>query len=322
MTPEKVAYYRAMLMVGLGDGFYAAFDKAVEEEDPLSDLILSLCTCISNESEVLHILTEYTLDCTLDEETVRDLIVEDIKIRYEMGNMTRADVVRTLEAIVRALDRYWQEPWFWCTEMVADLETYQAGYVSEAAFNECFDHWWNYGQCLDIWAFQRKMEQQKYREQHQSCRIIRDLKKAYKWLLSNAHLLQNLMIAIAVGLLIFGFVPGTVTVAGMSNNGSVLTQQYSLFTMQFHNAAMTLPFFLLTLLMCIGAISFRISNTNKALDWTLGAAIVGAAAYMLSWFQPENGIQVQISVLVLILFLTEMILTIAYKIGRYIGIWT
>lgn len=174
MTPEKVAYYRAMLVVGLGDGFYAAFDKALEEENPLSDLTLSLCTCISNESEVLRILTEYTLDCTLDEEAVRDLIVEDIKIRYEMGDMTRADVVRTLEAIVRALDRYWQEPWFWCTEMSYALEVYQEGWASEEAFNACFDAWWNDHQRLDIWELEKQKE-------FQGSRKRQDQPLKYRW---------------------------------------------------------------------------------------------------------------------------------------------
>lgn len=321
MSPEMVEYYRGMLMVGLGDGFYAAFDKALEEENPLSDLTLSLCTCISNEAEVLHILTEYTQSYTLDEEAVRDLVVADIRNRYESGEMTRVEVVRTLYTIVRALDRYWQEPWDWCTFMMFALEVYEDGITSEEAFNESFDEWWNYGKCIDIWALQRKMEQQKYQEQYQNCRTIRNLKKACNLIMIKSDLLQNLMILIAVGLLIFSFVPGTVIVADTSNNGSVLTQQYSLFTMQFHNAEMPLPLFLFAVLMCVGAVSFRITNINKALDWTLGAAIVGAAAYMLSWFQPENGLQLQISILVFVLFLAEMILTIAYKVGRAIGIW-
>ena len=44
MTPEMVEYHRAMLLVGLGDRFYRAFDEALEQENPLSELILSLCT--------------------------------------------------------------------------------------------------------------------------------------------------------------------------------------------------------------------------------------------------------------------------------------
>ena len=48
MTPETAEYYRAMLLVGIRDKFDAAFDDALETEDPLTDLVLSLCTCISD----------------------------------------------------------------------------------------------------------------------------------------------------------------------------------------------------------------------------------------------------------------------------------
>ena len=34
MTAEIAMYYSAMLRVGLGDGFYQAFDKALEERLP------------------------------------------------------------------------------------------------------------------------------------------------------------------------------------------------------------------------------------------------------------------------------------------------
>ena len=173
MTPEMAAYYRAMLMVGLGDGFYEAFDKALEEEDPLSDLTRSLCSCISNEAEVIHILTEYTLDHILDEAAVRDLIVADIRKRYNSEEMTRIEVVRTLYAIVLALDKYWQELWDWCTIMNYALEVYEEGLASEEAFHECFDAWWSCGSCIDIWELQRQKNQQKLRKQHQNRGINR-----------------------------------------------------------------------------------------------------------------------------------------------------
>ena len=143
MTAEMAMYYSAMLQVGLGDNFYRAFDKALEEEDPLSDFTLSLCDHISDVNEVLHILREYTLDKVVDDQVVCDLILDDIRIRYESGRMTRMNVVTTLYDVARILDKRWEGPWlyFYMMSDVADL--YEEGIVSEAVFNQDFDVWWN-----------------------------------------------------------------------------------------------------------------------------------------------------------------------------------
>ena len=156
MTPEMAEFHRAMLLVGLGDGFYRAFDEALEQENPLSDLILSLCTCISDESEVLHILREYTLDHPFDEKTVCDLILEDLRGRYLAGEMPRAQVVETLYRIVKALDKFWDEPWHSLTDMSYDLEIWEEGFICEAVFNQCFDSWFLHGKPLDAWAVQKE----------------------------------------------------------------------------------------------------------------------------------------------------------------------
>lgn len=163
MTPEIVEYHRAMLLVGLGDPFYRAFDEALEQEDPLSDLTLSLCTCISDEGAVLHILREYTLDHPFDEQAVCDLILDDLRHRYQAGEMTRAQVVDTLYRIVKALDKFWAEPWHSLTDMSYDLELYEDGLISEAVFDQCFDSWFLQGINLDAWAVQKEYNRQKKR---------------------------------------------------------------------------------------------------------------------------------------------------------------
>ena len=157
MMAEMAEYYRAMLMVGLGDGFYQAFDRALEEENPLSDLTLSLCTCISDETEVLHILREYTLNYALDEQLVCDLILKDLRGRYQAGKITRSEVVEVLYSIVMNLDKFWEEPWHSLTEPSYDLELWVDGLICEDAFNQCFDAWFFCGKNLDAWKIQREI---------------------------------------------------------------------------------------------------------------------------------------------------------------------
>ena len=157
MTAETAEYYRLMLTVGLGDGFYRAFDQALEEENPLSDLTLSLCTCISNETEVLHILREYTLDHPFEEQQVCDLILEDLRSCFLSGVMTRVEVAHTLYRIVMDLDRFGEEPWHSLTTPSYSLELWEEGLICEEVFNQCFDAWFFHGKYLDAWEIQRQI---------------------------------------------------------------------------------------------------------------------------------------------------------------------
>lgn len=143
MTAEKAMYYSAMLQVGLGDSFYQAFDKMLDEEDPLSELTLSLSDCISDVNAVLHILREYVLDHSVNEQVVCDLILRDIRCRYELGKMSRVDVVTILYDIARLLDKGWEGPWLYFYMMSEVVDLYEEGFVSEAVFNKDFDIWWN-----------------------------------------------------------------------------------------------------------------------------------------------------------------------------------
>lgn len=161
MTPEMVVYYSAMLRVGMGDSFYRAFDSALETEDPLSDLTLSLCDCISDVNAVLHILDEYIQDHPVDEQVVCDLIVADVRMRYTSGEMSRVDVVTTLYNIARAMGKYWEAPWDALMIMSYDLELYEEGIISEAVFNQSFDAWFSGGERLDPWALREEERKQK-----------------------------------------------------------------------------------------------------------------------------------------------------------------
>ena len=161
MMAETVEYYRAMLLVGLGDGFYQAFDRALEEENPLSDLTLSLCTCISDITKVLHVLREYTLDHPFDEQLVYDLILEDLRGRYQAGQMTRSEITETMYRIVMNLDKFWEEPWHDITHPSYDLELWEDGWICEEVFNQCFDAWFFHGKILDPWKIQEKSNAKK-----------------------------------------------------------------------------------------------------------------------------------------------------------------
>ena len=156
MTPEIAECYRLLLLVGIRDTFDISFDRALETEDPLTDLVLSLCTCISDNEQVLSVLREYTLNCRIDEQAVYNLVLEDVRNRYLTGKMTRADVSSTLYDIARNTGKFFEDPWYALTETYYELELYEDGYISEAVFNRCFDAWFFNREKPDPWQLQRE----------------------------------------------------------------------------------------------------------------------------------------------------------------------
>jgi hypothetical protein len=161
MTPEQAEYHRAMLLIGLDDRFEKCFDEALEVEDPLSDVILALSTCISDREKVLSVLREYTLTHPFDEKTVRDMILEDVRSRYQSGKMDRVEMVTTLYDIVVTLDKSLDDSWNILTEPTYYLELYEEDLICEDVFDQCFDAWFDRGERLDPWALQREVSKQK-----------------------------------------------------------------------------------------------------------------------------------------------------------------
>ena len=156
MTPEMAEYCRTMLLVGFRDPFDAAFDQALELEEPLSDLVLSLSTCVSDDNQVLSILREYTLQHPFDEQVVYQLVIEDIRKRFEVGNMTRSDVCLLLQLVIAQRETFFVEPWHSFTPIFYDLEMWEDGILTEEVFNQCFDAWWYHGEQLNGWELQRQ----------------------------------------------------------------------------------------------------------------------------------------------------------------------
>lgn len=196
MTPEVAAYHRAMLLVGLRDRFDQDFDQGLENEDPLSDLILDLSACASNLNQTISVLHHYTLDHPVDEQKVYELVLEDIRSRYRDGSLSKAQVATTLYSIVNNLGKLLEEPWDAFAYLSDKLELLEDRLISEEVFDRCFDAWLFHGEYLDAWKLQRELEQRV----EKPC-----LTKAYWVNLSAAVLLIVLsIIAIAVAVYLTG----------------------------------------------------------------------------------------------------------------------
>ena len=157
MIPETVAYYHAMLLVGIRDKLDDAFDHALETEEPLSSLMLNISTCISDDEAVLSVLQEYILDHTIDEQVVYHMIRGDFRQRRLSGQMTRAEVTEHVYQIAWRLGKFCVDPWYGLTTPNHAFELWRDGFLAEEVFNQCFDAWLFRGEDLNPWKLQEQM---------------------------------------------------------------------------------------------------------------------------------------------------------------------
>ena len=115
MTPERAAYHRLMLLAGLQEEFEKELDFALETEDSITSPVLDLAFCMSDLNQTISVLYNYTLDYSVDEQQVYDMIMTELRTQYVGKQMNAEAVCEVLSKIQRICD--FGEPWL-------DLYTY------------------------------------------------------------------------------------------------------------------------------------------------------------------------------------------------------
>lgn len=86
MTYECAAYFRLLLLCGYKDELQQYVEKALLEQDPLSDVVLELSLSGSNDKKMLSVLNEYlrqVKDSDIDyDNTVFEQIISFLRKRY------------------------------------------------------------------------------------------------------------------------------------------------------------------------------------------------------------------------------------------------
>ena len=118
------------------------------------------------------------------------------------------------------------------------------------------------------------------------------------------RLLQSLMIIVSVLLLGLCAVSGTLAVSAGETNDDLLRSFMGL----------------LTLLVCVGAVSFYISGREKPLDWMLGGTVIGTAICLCAFLGVIN---TDFAAAVFFwLYLLEFLLAVSYKTARHFGFFS
>ena len=82
MTYEDAIYYKLLLCVGINNDFDVWLNTQVEQENPISKLVLDLFDCGENLNDKICVLNKYILAANteqIDEQKVFSLVVNKFK---------------------------------------------------------------------------------------------------------------------------------------------------------------------------------------------------------------------------------------------------
>ena len=159
MTLERAAYHRLMLLAGVQEEFEKELDIALETEDPITAPILDLAFCMSDLNQTISVLYNYTLDYSVDEQQVYDMIMAELRRQYVGKQMNAKAVCEALNKIQRICD--FGEPWIDLYTYLYEYELLDEGMISQAVFEVGFESVFLHGERIDVWALQKEYNQKK-----------------------------------------------------------------------------------------------------------------------------------------------------------------
>ena len=159
MTPERAAYHRLMLLAGLQEDFEKELDFALDTEDPITAPILDLAFCMSDLNQTVSVLYNYTLDYSVDEQQVYDMIMTELRRQYVGKQMNAGEVCEVLSKIQHICD--FGEPWLDLYTYLYEYELLDEGMISQEVFEVGFESVFLHGERMDVWALQKEYNQKK-----------------------------------------------------------------------------------------------------------------------------------------------------------------
>lgn len=111
MTAENAAFYRRMLSVGLSDTYFRDVERALEEEEPLSDLLLELALCPSDTSKAISVLDHYLENREPNEAVVHEMLFSELRNLHMNSSISLRQAAEAALAILESERLYHEEPW-------------------------------------------------------------------------------------------------------------------------------------------------------------------------------------------------------------------
>ncbi len=143
MPYEYAAYFKLLLLCGYKDELQQYIDNSLIEQNPISDIILSLLATCNDEKKMLSVLNEYLLqsqntDFDYDK-TVFDLVMSFLKKKYHDNSISMKEITQLMYRLALHTERYLDEPWqtmYFIGDLFCEAE---AGYIDKEDYQQKFE---------------------------------------------------------------------------------------------------------------------------------------------------------------------------------------
>ncbi len=143
MTYEYAVYFKLLLLCGYEDELQQYVDHALIEQNPLSDIILTLSTAGDNEKSILSALNEYLLqvnDADIDYDgTVFDFVMAFLQKKNSEKSLSMKAMTELMYRLARNTNRYFDEPWSTMYLMDDLFNEAESGCIDKSDFLLKFD---------------------------------------------------------------------------------------------------------------------------------------------------------------------------------------
>lgn len=139
MTIERAYYHKLMLEAGLTEHFDKELDELLEQENPLSELVLALSTCGGDRNEQIHILNDYILSVPKDQnyaDAVFSLVADEFLARYEKGPEALEQILRDMHCVANSFGFDANDLWLSMWELDCFYDELAYGAVTEEGLRE------------------------------------------------------------------------------------------------------------------------------------------------------------------------------------------
>ena len=151
MTVEEAVYYKYLLLCGYAGELEEYVDRALEEEDPLSNIILELSTCGSSHNRILEVLNSFILSVPkeqIDQSRIFSLVLDFLRRLYHDESMPMDKLTELMYRISVQTEDAWEEPWHTMNIMGDLYNEAQIGFICMDSYMETFHRFINEGLCI------------------------------------------------------------------------------------------------------------------------------------------------------------------------------
>lgn len=151
MTFEQAIYYKYLLICGFSDELNQHINNCLNNENPISDIIINLSTCGYDSKKILAVLNEFILrvpEEQIDYDKVFTLVLEFLRTQYVEEKLSIQKLTDLMYQISISTEKSIKNPW-WTMNILGDLYSEaKAGCITMESFMDAFESFINEGICM------------------------------------------------------------------------------------------------------------------------------------------------------------------------------